>query len=707
MEVFSMIDFNYTTTRKYNFHTKASIEYLNLECAFDIESTSTYTNEGKKFAFMYLWAFGIGEHGEFLVYGRTWQEFKELLNMIANELNISINRRLIIYVHNLGFEFQFMRKLFNWESVFSVDDRKPIKAITENGFEFRDSYILSGFNLDTLAKNLTKHKNKKMVGDLDYSLVRNSKTHITNDEMGYLKNDITILLNYINEQIEQYGNITKIPLTNTGRVREYVKDNCFYSKGKSKYKSSKSKQRNYRYIMENLTLESDEYLKLKRCFMGGFTHSNPLNTDKLLTDVYSVDFTSSYPSVMIAEKFPMGKGFKPSQEEILKNGYDYYINNFCCILNISVENLKNTFLYDSYLSENKCKIKGKKLISNGRVFSATYLNTYMTDVDYSIFKRCYEWDRIAIHEIICYPKGYLPKPIIESILSLYQNKTTLKRVKGKEVEYLLSKGMLNSVYGMTVTDIVKDEITYIDDWGVKPVILDDEIEKYNNKKSRFLFYPWGVWVTAYARRNLWLGILSFKNDYVYTDTDSIKFFNYKKHEPFLKAYNKMVVHKQLKTLEYYNLDPKLLSPKTVEGVEKPLGVWDYEGHYTMFKTLGAKRYLYEEDGELHLTVAGLSKRNGINYMIEKCNHNNKEVFNMFTDELKIPKDKTGKNTHTYIDDEMTELITDYQGNTEKVTSLSGVHLEQADYSLSISDYFVKFYTMLQNGYTLKGDRNNG
>lgn len=702
-----MIDLNYTTTRKYNFHTKTSIEYLNLECAFDIESTSTYTDEGKKFAFMYLWAFGIGEHGEFLVHGRTWQEFKELLNMIANELNITINRRLIIYVHNLGFEFQFMRKLFEWESVFSVDDRKPIKAITENGFEFRDSYILSGFNLDTLAKNLTKHKNKKMVGDLDYSLVRNSKTHITNDEMGYLKNDITILLNYINEQIEQYGNITKIPLTNTGRVREYVKDNCFYTKGKSKYKSSKSKQRNYRYIMENLTLESDEYLKLKRCFMGGFTHSNPLNTDKLLTDVYSVDFTSSYPSVMIAEKFPMGRGFKPSQEEILKNGYDYYINNFCCILNISVENLKNTFFYDSYLSENKCKIKGKKLINNGRVFSATYLNTYMTDVDYSIFKRCYEWDRIAIHEIICYPKGYLPKPIIESILSLYQNKTTLKRVKGKEVEYLLSKGMLNSVYGMTVTDIVKDEITYTDDWGVKPVILDEEIEKYNNKKSRFLFYPWGVWVTAYARRNLWLGILSFKNDYVYTDTDSIKFFNYKKHEPFLQAYNKMVVHKQLKTLEYYNLDPKLLSPKTVEGVEKPLGVWDYEGHYTMFKTLGAKRYLYEEDGELHLTVAGLSKNNGINYMLEKCNHNNKAVFNMFTDDLKIPKDKTGKNTHTYIDDEMTEVITDYQGNTEKVTSLSGVHLEEAEYSLSISDYFVKFYTMLQNGYTLKGDRNNG
>jgi len=699
-----MPDFEYTTTRKYDYHTKKSTEYLNLECAFDIETTSTYTKDNKKFSFMYLWGFGIGEHGTYFKYGRTWEDFKALLNTVANELNISLGRRLVIYVHNLGYEFQFMRKLFSWDSVFSIDERKPIKAVTVDGFEFRDSYILSGFNLATLAKNLVNHTNKKMVGDLDYSLVRNTKTTITDTEMGYLENDITIVLNYINEQINQYGNITKIPLTNTGRVREYVKNNCYYDKGKSKYKSSKGKQRNYRYLMENLTIEPDEYLKLKRTFMGGFTHSNPMNTDKVLNDVVSVDFTSSYPSVMIAEKFPMGKSFKPTKEEILKNGYDYYLDKFCCIVNVSVENLKNSFIYDSYLSDSKCTIRGDKLINNGRVFKAEYLNTYLTDIDYSIFKRCYSWDRVEIHELICYPKGYLPKPIIESVLSLYQNKTTLKGVKGKEVEYLLSKGMLNSTYGMTVTDIVKDEITYDDDWGTEPVSLDDEIEKYNTKKSRFLFYPWGVWVTAYARRNLWLGILAFKDDYIYSDTDSIKCLNYSNHENFINGYNKMVTEKAKQTLQYYDLDTNLLSPKTVKGVSKPLGVWDYEGKYTRFKTLGAKRYMYEEDNELHLTVAGLSKMNGINYMVKKANHDNSKVFEMFTDDLKIPKEETGKNTHTYIDNVMTETVTDYQGNSELVTSLSGVHLEPAEYSLSISDYFIKFYTMLQNGYILKGDK---
>ena len=694
----------YTTTKKYNFHTKTSVEYLNLECAFDIETTSTYTKKGKKFSFMYLWGFGLGEHGDFLTYGRTWNEFKEMLEEVSNELNININRRLVIYVHNLGYEFQFMRKLFEWDTVFSVDERKPIKALTTGGFEFRDSYILSGYNLESLASNLVNHKNKKMVGDLDYKLIRHHKTEITDDELKYMENDVTIILNYINEQLEQYGNITKIPLTNTGRVREYVKHKCYYTEGKSKYKSSKSKQNNYRFIMDNLTLKPDEYIKLKRTFMGGFTHSNPIHTDKVLKDVNSIDFTSSYPSVMIAEQFPMGTGFSPTKEDILKNGYDYYINNFCCMLNVSVQNLKNIFIYDSYLSESKCKIEGEKLITNGRVFSAQYLNTYMTDVDYSIFKRCYSWERIEIHDLICYPKGYLPKPIIESILALYQDKTTLKGVKGKEVEYLLSKGMLNSIYGMTVTDIVKDEITYEDDWGMEQVSIEEEIERYNSKKSRFLFYPWGVWVTAYARRNLWLGILAIKEDYIYSDTDSIKFFNYSKHEKFIEGYNKLVINKQLKTLDYYNINPELLSPKTVKGTSKPLGVWDFEGLYSRFKTLGAKRYLVEEDNKLYLTVAGLSKMNGINYMVKQCNNDFTKVFEMFTDELTIPEENTGKNTHTYIDDEITETIKDYNGVEEVITSLSGIHLEEAKYSLSISEYFVKFYTMLQNGYTLKGDK---
>jgi len=324
-----------------------------------------------------------------------------------------------------------------------------------------------------------------------------------------------------------------------------------------------------------------------------------------------------------------------------------------------------------------------------------------------VYKRqqCYSWDSAEIANCYKFYMQYLPKPIIESILELYQNKTTLKGVEGYEVEYLLSKGMLNSVYGMTVTDIVRELIEYNEEWNItKP--SDEEIEKqietYNNSPNRFLYYPWGVWVTAYARRNLWSGILNIGDDYVYSDTDSIKLLNYEKHIPYIEWYNKNLVEKLRKMCEFRKIDFKLMKPKTKEGVEKMIGVWDYDGHYTHFKTLGAKRYLVRYDnGELALTVAGLSKKNGIEYMKKVCNNDYRKVFNMFNDELYIPADETGKNTHTYIDEEMRIQSLDYQGNVEDIYIPSCIHLGKCEFTLSISKQYGKFLKDFREGYLFK------
>ncbi|WP_457817909.1 hypothetical protein, partial [Staphylococcus aureus] len=97
---------------------------------------------------------------------------------------------------------------------------------------------------------------------------------------------------------------------------------------------------------------------------------------------------------------------------------------------------------------------------------------------------------------------------------------------------------------------------------------------------------------------------------------------------------------------YYSLDESLLSPKTKEGKTKMMGVWDYEGTYKKFKTLGAKRYLLLYNEKLKLTVAGLSKQNGIKHMLEIADGDIDSVFDMFNDSLYIPADKTGKMTHT-------------------------------------------------------------
>ena len=678
--------------------TNKKVSYLNIGSAFDIETTSMIINN-EKFAFAYIWQFGIGINNVY--YGRTWGELEDFLHTLTKCLGLNESKRLVIYVHNLGYEFQFMRKHFNWLNIFAVDERKPVKAICDLGIEFRDSYILSGYSLANTAKNLVTHKIKKLVGDLDYSLIRHTDTPLTDEELKYCENDILIILAYIDEQIKQYSDITKIPLTNTGRVRNYVKNNCYYDNTNHK-KSNKGKYNRYRKIMLDLTIDKSSYMQLKTAFMGGFTHSNPKLTNTTLENVASIDLTSSYPSVMCAEMYPMSrpKLFYPESYDELKS----LMRDYCIVLDVKYEGINNVLGYESYISESKCRNMKNPIINNGRIWSADSLEITLTDVDITIIERVYDWDKIYLQNVRCFRKAYLPKAIIESILNLYQDKTTLKGVEGKEVEYLLSKGMLNSIYGMCVTDIVKDNTIYNDEdnWEFEAVNIEDEIEKYNNSKNRFLYYAWGIWVTAYARRNLWTGIIAVGEDYVYSDTDSIKALNYEKHTNYVEGYNKMVISKLEYMCNELGFDKKLLMPKTVKGEVKPLGIWEFEGNYDRFKTLGAKRYLVQEGDKFTLTVAGLSKANGIDHIKQVAKNDATKIFNMFNDDLYIPSDKTGKMTHTYIDNELAYNVTDYKGISKTEHALSSIHLGACDFTLSISKQYLQFLSNLKDGYIFKG-----
>lgn len=672
------------------------LTYYNIECSFDIETNSTYHN-GDKVAFMYIWAFGIAD---LKIYGRTWEEFQALMELFSTIFELEKDKRIICYIHNFSFEFQFMRKYFEWTEVFAISERKPIKALTTLGIEFRDSYILSGFSLAKTAENLSSHTIEKMTGDLDYSLLRTKDTPLTDKEMGYVEKDIVIILYYINEQIEQYGDLHKVPLTNTGRVRKYVERNCYYTNTNHR-KSSRGKYHRYRKLMQSLTLTTSDYMIAKQAFQGGFTHANSHYTGQTLENVSSIDFTSSYPAVMLAELFPMSKA-----EYVEVKDTDHFLEllkTYHVMFEATFTNIQTTIEQENYLSESKCRHIENSILNNGRIFRADKLTTTITEVDFSIIRKAYNWDSFSISNVHIFQKGYLPKSIIESVLELYKGKTELKGVEGKEVEYGLSKGMLNSIYGMSVTDIVRDETDYVNhEWESNPALIGTEIEKYNDKKNRFLFYIWGVYITAYARRNLWTGILTMKEDYVYSDTDSIKLLNYEKHLPYIEKYNEVVMKKMELMCDYYKLDVNDLKPKNIQGIEKPIGVWDYEGTSEKFKTLGAKRYLTLTDGKLELTVAGLSKKNGLEYMIEQCGGNYHKVFDYFNDELYIPAERTGKMTHTYIDEPITFIATDYLGNSTEVTTQSGVHLESVDFTLSLSKQYANFIKQVMSGYLYVG-----
>lgn len=671
---------------------KAKVNYANAACSFDTETTSTKVN-GQKAAFTYFWQFALTDG--FYCYGRKWQDFRTLINYISSRLSLSPEHALICYVHNLSFEFQFMRKWFNWESVFAVKDRTPIKAMTEQGIEFRDSYILSGLPLKLVAENLTEHKIEKLVGDLDYSLVRTDVTRVTEKELGYMLNDVVILIYYITEQIDQYGNIANIPLTNTGRVRLAVREKAFSKE--NRYLTQKQ--------ISMLTLTPDLYIKLKQAFAGGFTHANKNYVGKIVKDVKSMDFTSSYPTVLLSSnRYPMSRPLDYHFVDNNKFIHDLHNDRMMFFFTATFKELVTKIDFENYLSKSKCFDTEGLVENNGRVWMAQKLSVTICSIDFEIIEKCYDWLDVVFSDITMYTCDYLPKYMLESVIKFYQQKTTLKGIAGKEREYLLYKGMLNSLYGMTVTDIAKPEITYEQDWGKELVDLPKVIDEYNNDKYRFLYYPWGIVVTALARQNLWNGILELKSDYIYSDTDSVKFINYEKHKDYFKRYNNDITNKLKTMAEKKGFNYNDLAPKTVNGICKPLGVWDDDGFYQYFKTLGAKRYVVIEDGKFKTTIAGLGKKAGADYLLKISNGDPLKAMKNFKVGLFVPAGETGKNTHTYIDDRFIGNITDYQGVTRETESLSSVHLEHTSFKMTMSKTFADFLAeMVSSGnYEING-----
>ena len=657
------------------------VRYYEIPVAFDIETTSFQSTGNEKLATMYAWGLSINGH---VILGRQWHEFEDVYNDLVSMFKPTEKERLLIYIQNLSYEFQFMCKRFKWKKVFALKERKPIYAITEENVEFRCSYMLSSYSLEKMGENLQKYKIKKLVGDLDYSLIRHYNTPLSEKEWKYLINDVQVVVAYIQEAAENDGGYHKIPLTNTGYVRNYCRKICF----QDKY---------YRLLMKSLILDFDEYKQLKRAFQGGYTHANWHTSKQIVENMDCFDFTSSYPYVMVSEKFPMSQS-KLVEPQNMEEMLDY-LSKYCCLFDVEFNKIDGWHSPDHIISLSKCRKVEGEITNNGRIIYADRIQTTITEVDWESIVRFYKWEDMKISNFRIYKKQYLPHQFVKAILKLYKDKTELKGVDGKEVEYMRSKGMVNSAYGMCVTDIIRDEETFDDEWVKNKADGLDAIERYNSNKNRFLFYPWGIWVTAYARRNLFTGIYEFQEDYIYSDTDSIKGINSHKHMDYINKYNSIVKMKLEKACEYHKIPIEDTKPKTIKGIEKPLGVWDFDGHYDRFKTLGAKRYMTEANGEISITVAGLAKTHAVPYMKKLSRIKNMDIFDIFDEDLYIPGEHTGKSIHTYNDVEFSSQLEDYLGNIAIVHEYSSIHLAPAEYSLSIDSNYLN---LLKGVYFIDG-----
>ncbi len=697
---------------------KSSVEIVQAACSFDIETTSMMIGS-EKAAFMYVWQFGING---VCIMGRTWEEFRYLIYRISSFFGLGEKRKIYVYCHQLAYEFQFMRGWFNWEpgSVFALKPVTPLEGeLAGLGVVFRCSLLLTGYKLETLAadKLLDFPEVQKQTGLLNYDLIHTPDTILTEDEKTYCLYDILVVMCYIAQCIDDEGGLELIPRTKTGYVRRRCRDEAFFHKHIADEKQRKNMMFEYKKIMDDLQLTPEEYTLARRAFMGGFTHANCYHVNEILHDVASFDLSSSYPTIAVIDYMPMSRG--RIETDVTEERHKELCKTYCVIAEVTFYDLEPKIDYEFYLSKSKCckfrrkivykvsrrgvfpKLIDDCVVDNGRIVSAPQLTTAITEIDFDIINAVYTYSRIEIGACYTHLRGRLPTELVRIIVDLYEGKTSLKGIKSRIKEYMSKKEDINSIYGMFVTDILRMIYDYTDDWeSPRAPDTGEKIDEYNSSFSRFTFFPWGIYITAHGRRRVWSAILEAgRDDYVYTDTDSIKMLHYENHLQFIENYNKSVFRALGRACDYHGLKLPQVIPKTIKGKEKPLGYWDFEGVYTDFKTLGAKRYLTRvstwdpDDKELEytkglsLTCAGVNPALGARYLFD--NYRGRE-FKAFALDFIFPPEGTGKLTHTYCNREIEGDIRDYTGRIGHYHEKSFIHLSKASYRVTFEEDFLEF-----------------
>lgn len=664
-------------------------KYVHIGCGFDIETTKI---PGTDYTTMFVWQFAIGD---LTIIGRTWDELRSLLKDLSDFYELDEKYRLLVFIHNEKYEWSFIKNQLKWYErvwfdketgetkskldVFALDYRTIIKATTNNFIEFRDSYALTGMGLAKLAENY-KLGIKKLVGDFDYSKPRHSGTKLTDLELAYCINDVQILSKFYHKYI--YPTFIKkghnIPLTSTGIVRDELKRT---------FKSIEEKDRNKlkRKLHKCFPNEENYETLMNYVYRGGFVHANINRANaKFEAEIMgSYDFKSSYPAVMLHEKYPWH--FRKEDPEW------FYINGF------NKKVLKNIAYYGEFKirditrktshsieSENKIVDYSEDAVfDNGRLMSASWIVVWLTEQDVLNYLDMYNVEhpgQWSCYEIHISEKEELPHYLIDLVLKYFYLKETLEK---DSLEYNLAKAKLNSFYGMCCTAILFEDLAYNEKTGLME--LTGNNQSYSKAIEKLILLPqWGIWISAYARRNLIKTFAKLKNDAIYGDTDSAKCLNILANKYIFDDYNN-VMSRMNKNMYIGNYDRDIF---------KNIGKFDFEGKILSFKTLGCKRYIYTDihknketqKYELNTTVkaAGIVKGTFQKY----CKENNLDMYEEFTDGLKLDENYSDKLTSIYIDEPFEYELTDYLGETKIVSENSCVTLKETTVAINMSQTYI-------------------
>ncbi len=607
---------------------------------FDYSKSPDFYRDVDKVVVPYIWMFGVEDS---VYYGREWKDFLEVLESISDP-----DMYKVIWCHNLSYEMVFLQSIldgkYTIDNVVARSIKTPIEfRIKELNIIFRCSYMLTNLSLASAAKEYTTLE-KRDGEQYNYNVARSPLTYLSSYELEYCEYDIRVVTAIIRHFLKEYEHLYNIPLTSTGIVRKKLRDTM-----------------DVWYIRKQQALVPDAhtYMLLWQAFAGGFTHANVLHSGRLIKDrkgnfleVECEDEASEYPAKMTTERYacePFRRcDLKQYESKRKRNAYAF-------LFKVEFRNVKSRY-YAHFMQASKCleyhewmkkDCKAKVVFDNGRIASCDKCTMILTDVDFEILKKNYKC-KVHILEAYKAKKDYLDPRVIKLILTLYKNKTSLKGVEGKESIYKRDKAMLNSLYGMAVTNPLKQSAQFDEYWSTADFsdeFIESKLQDMKKSYSTLMYFACGCWVTAYARRdlaNIIMSSHSMDRDVIYCDTDSLFFRNREQHQDIFLTFNNAMIEKYRSVCERYPDDIEMsdFMPADKKGVLHPIGHFEFDKLAKEYITLGAKKYCFRdaESGKLKITVAGVSKK-GVSALNDDITKFKKGfVWDYFT---------SGKSTHFY------------------------------------------------------------
>lgn len=455
-------------------------------------------------------------------------DFKELKKFLH-----SFNYDLIIWTYWLGgLYYNLPQEIFGENPEINTGGNGkffPKEIKTENRLIFRDSRELSKMTLEDMG------------AQLGFSSTVNS--------VAIICKWITLLKDLIGVE-----KVSQLPISQGKLYRTKVEFSEEFNKNGYIATLSQSQMR----YQDGKGIWKDEktYEKFHNGFRNGLITRDTNKDGKKIKNVLYADITSAFPAVMYTKKFPW------SFTKINMVGAKDPSFFFSCYRHPVKERCffgKFTFTNLSLKKEAPCAtvVENTEFVTFAPVYSS-----YMTDIEYQIICKFYNFDSVVCEDMYKADLVELDKREKKIIYELFQEK---QKAQGTP-QYGFYKILLNAAFGNKCIKMARPNYDY----------------HYDNRNY---YYPEGIWIAAIQRKIMADIIWDLGDDFIYTNTDSVICHNTPKARKIIEDYN-----------------------STVE--EEELGKFKME-EFKEFYMVGPSKYcLWKNNRERKIVFAGIHQTNG-------------------------------------------------------------------------------------------------